>query len=156
MPARLQNNIRDSSAFREGQQIIIPLAIGMGAHILPIWTIYNANIRTPTPDKGEKGVCACVDGRNHLLSGPAPVSATQIRDALVWVVPRLLFDTSNLNIRHSNHLFSILNRYSARHATREFTHNIIPPTMRSLVNNRGLIAQKTSRSGIEGLLAIIT
>jgi hypothetical protein len=89
------------------QKVVVPHTISVRADIWTIWSIDHSHICSSAVYHGVKRVCPRIDGFDDVLPGPLPVIATQMGDALMSAVARLLVDAGHLNIGHSNSLSHI-------------------------------------------------
>ncbi len=94
--------------FRQGEQIVVPLSVGISANVFAARPIHHADIGPDAANEGEKRIGPSFDRSDDLLSGPVPVFSTQMGDAVVGVLARLLADTTNAYICHGNILSSVL------------------------------------------------
>jgi len=81
-------------AFGQSEQIIVPNAVRECPEIFAGWTVDNTDVSTLTADHREKGVRLGFNRGDYLLTGPTPLWATQMRDALVLIGVASLRDAS--------------------------------------------------------------
>lgn len=98
--------VRSAAAFGQRQEIIVPLTVRIGAEILAVRAIYDANIATVSSNPGVEGVGLGFDGIDDLLARPAPAGTAQVGDAFVGVVAGLLIDAGDLNVCHMSGFLS--------------------------------------------------
>jgi hypothetical protein len=84
------------NTFHEGEEIVVPLTIGVGAQVFAVDAIYNPNISPLPVHLREEGVALVLDGPNDVLTRPLPVRATQVGNPFVGAVAVQLVDAGYL------------------------------------------------------------
>jgi hypothetical protein len=85
-----QRRARSLSALWECQEVVVVVAVGVGPNVLSVGPVDHADIRAFSVHKCEKRVRAALNRLNNLCARPFPTVATQVRDAFVRIVSRLL------------------------------------------------------------------
>jgi hypothetical protein len=88
--------------FWQGQQIVIPLAIGVCPQVsrTAVAWVHDADVGSFTSGDDEKRVRVSVDARNDLVARPLPAGTAKLRNVFVGAFAIGLIDACDLNIRH--------------------------------------------------------
>jgi hypothetical protein len=92
-----------ASAFIKSQQIVVPLAVSVGADIRTVRALNHGDVCSFPINERIKGIRTSIYGFDDLLTSPAPSTAalsSEMCYAFVRVVSWLLVDTSDLNVCH--------------------------------------------------------
>lgn len=72
------------------------MPIRVGADVWTVWSLIDTDIDSVAIHLSEKSVHARLNGMDYLIASPPPVVSTEVSDAFVWVVPRLLVNARDL------------------------------------------------------------
>jgi hypothetical protein len=91
---------RLTTALWQCEQVVVPLPVGMRAEVLTVRPIHDCDIGTLSTHERVERVLASVDRVDDLLPCPPPRRPTEVGDAFMRILPRLLIDTRYLYICH--------------------------------------------------------
>ena len=91
---------RLSPAFRQREEIVVPLSVGVGAQIFAVRPIHDADVAAIVADESVEGVGLGLDRIDDLLARPVPGRSAEVGDPLIGNVARLLVDARHLHVCH--------------------------------------------------------
>ena len=89
------------NAFWKRKQIVVPLAIGMGADIRAVSAVHDSYFGTLSAPNRIERVRLVLDRRNNLLPRPLPTVTSEVGNGLVGTLTIRLANTFHLNISHA-------------------------------------------------------